>query len=284
MRKEKKYVNLKNKNHCDPNNLPVEIVPKSKNYDDLRNKKFGHLVALYPCGYLTKEKRLAWLCQCDCTNKTYLQVTAKNLKNGSAQSCGCLHKQRATQSNINRGKPIEIGNRYGKLTVMKDLGLEERPNGKHRKIFQCKCDCGNIVTVAGVYLNTGETNSCGCLRSKGEQEIMALLNRWQVLFKPQYTFNDFKTENNHYYRFDFGLVTKSHELILIEYQGDIHFHYSESEHSWNTKGAFEQRVKRDAIKKRYCLKNNIPLYEISYLDNVEEKLKEILCKEGLYIE
>lgn len=35
------------------------------------------------------------------------------------------------------------------------------------------------------------------------------------------------------------------------------------------------------MKKEYCAINKIPLYEIWYNDNLEEKIYEILKKEGL---
>lgn len=63
-------------------------------------------------------------------------------------------------------------------------------------------------------------------------------------------------------------------LGLIEYQGDIHFIYKDV--GWNTKDKFDERIKRDKIKFDYCQKNNIKLYYITYKDDIEEKLKEIL--------
>lgn len=45
------------------------------------------------------------------------------------------------------------------LTVIKQL---ESING--RRVWLCKCKCGNEITVKGVYLKTGETTSCGCIK------------------------------------------------------------------------------------------------------------------------
>lgn len=59
---------------------------------------------------------------------------------------------------------IEIGQRYGKLTVIKDLGMIERPNGKKRHYWKCKCDCGNTFNVRGDCLKSGNNKSCGCLQ------------------------------------------------------------------------------------------------------------------------
>lgn len=276
-------INLKNKNHFNLCDLPPPIQPKNKNFENLTNKKFGRLTALYPCGYLTKDRRLAWLCQCDCEKHSYLAVTAKSLKSGNTKSCGCLHKQQAIKSNIRRGKPIEVGNRYYKLTVLENLGFETCSSGKRRQFFKCKCDCGNIVNVAGTYLNTGEVGSCGCIKSKGEQQIIEFLQLRNIKFQKQYSFSDLKTEKGFYQRFDFALSTPKHSLILIEYQGNIHYQFQESS-PWNKEKDFTIRKMRDQQKRDYCNKNGIPLYEISYLDNCTQKLESILNKEGLYFE
>ena len=63
-------------------------------------------------------------------------------------------------------------------------------------------------------------------------------------------------------------------LGLIEYQGDIHFKYQEG--SWNNKEAFLERVRRDQVKLQYCQEHNIKLFYITYKDNIEERLQEIL--------
>lgn len=44
---------------------------------------------------------------------------------------------------------IKIDQRYGKLTVIEDLGMIKRPNGKNRHFWKCKCDCGNTFEVRG---------------------------------------------------------------------------------------------------------------------------------------
>lgn len=55
-----------------------------------------------------------------------------------------------------------IGQRFGKLTVIKRL--ENNYHGN--TTWLCKCDCGNEIKVLGYRLTTGQTKSCGCLKSK----------------------------------------------------------------------------------------------------------------------
>lgn len=59
------------------------------------------------------------------------------------------------------------GLRYGRLTVIERV--ENR--GKHTK-WLCQCDCGTKVIVAGDDLQSGHTQSCGCLRKEYQQNIL----------------------------------------------------------------------------------------------------------------
>lgn len=61
----------------------------------------------------------------------------------------------------NRGGHNRIdleGHRFGKLTVIVDTGLRKT----RRPIWECRCDCGEVINVLGKYLLNGDTKSCGC--------------------------------------------------------------------------------------------------------------------------
>ena len=45
---------------------------------------------------------------------------------------------------------------------------------------------------------------------------------------------------------------------------------------WGGNKRLEEVKYRDEVKNKYCLENNIPLYRITYKDNIEKKLKNIL--------
>lgn len=56
----------------------------------------------------------------------------------------------------------EVGNRYGRLTV-----IERASNGGSGEArWLCGCECGRQVSVIGCLLRRGTTKSCGCLRSE----------------------------------------------------------------------------------------------------------------------
>ena len=52
----------------------------------------------------------------------------------------------------------ETGNRYGRLTVECFSHLSRRKLA----MWQCRCDCGKVITTRGSSLRTGHTQSCGC--------------------------------------------------------------------------------------------------------------------------
>jgi|WetSurMetagenome_2_1015567.scaffolds.fasta_scaffold00973_27 hypothetical protein len=58
------------------------------------------------------------------------------------------------------------GRRYGRLIVLDFAGCTVRSNGKsHVALWRCACDCGCETIVLGTKLRSGNTRSCGCLRS-----------------------------------------------------------------------------------------------------------------------
>ena len=49
--------------------------------------------------------------------------------------------------------------KYGRLWIVKYIGAR----GNHRSFFLCVCDCGNLFEVAWSAIQSGGTQSCGCL-------------------------------------------------------------------------------------------------------------------------
>ena len=110
---------------------------------DIIGQRFGKLVAIRP----TEERNrgsIKWLCQCDCGNET--TVAANRLRNGQIQSCGCSLIKDLT------------GQRFGRLlpTSYTHIGS--------RVMWLCLCDCGNETLTRGDSLQSGHTQSCGCLQ------------------------------------------------------------------------------------------------------------------------
>lgn len=55
-----------------------------------------------------------------------------------------------------------IGEKYGKLTVVK----KTRKNKNGKWFYSCICECGNTKEVLGESLRSGNTTSCGCVRTE----------------------------------------------------------------------------------------------------------------------
>ena len=53
------------------------------------------------------------------------------------------------------------GKRFGRLLVISRAGQMDGHAAWH-----CKCECGSDTIVAGRYLTTGKTQSCGCFRKE----------------------------------------------------------------------------------------------------------------------
>jgi len=56
----------------------------------------------------------------------------------------------------------KVGNTQGFLTVLRKVGDYLQPSGKSRPIYECICECGNIVTVRSNSMHN--RSSCGCLK------------------------------------------------------------------------------------------------------------------------
>ena len=69
---------------------------------------------------------------------------------------------------VSRKHKDYTGRRFGRLVVIKRLGLVKQsnnPKSYNISLYECKCDCGNIVQLHGNRFSNGHTKSCGCLKS-----------------------------------------------------------------------------------------------------------------------
>jgi hypothetical protein len=78
---------------------------------DLTNQTFNRLTVV-KFSHMGNHGESMWLCDCDCGNKNIV-VSRGNLKNGNVQSCGCLHKERTSESNKKENKYDLTSAEYG---------------------------------------------------------------------------------------------------------------------------------------------------------------------------
>lgn len=175
------------------------------------------------------------------------------------------------------GKSFDLaGQKFGKLIVKKLVGSDKNYN----KIWECQCDCGNILVVQGGNLRNGATTNCGCSRigSKGEELIAEFFRNNNIRYMREYTFNDLRNNNGNLLRFDFAIINNNNAVVmLIEYQGKQHYI------DCGEFGLY-QRKYSDRMKLDYCKIKNIPLYQIKYDDELKNSLPNLLneIKYNLY--
>lgn len=64
------------------------------------------------------------------------------------------------------------GERVGKLTIIKRAPNYIGKDNKTRTMWECRCDCGNVVIVRGDSLKINHTSSCGCYQKERVSEIL----------------------------------------------------------------------------------------------------------------
>ena len=119
---------------------------------NLIGKRFGYLVVKERAEN-NKNGNTMWLCQCDCGNEKI--ALGYDLTHGRTVTCGCAAYLKGTPS---ANRVDIVGKRFGELVVLRSS--DERGLRGALK-WECKCSCGNIVTVQGSNLKNGHTTSCG---------------------------------------------------------------------------------------------------------------------------
>lgn len=89
--------------------------------------------------------------RCDCGKEKVIDETL--VRSGKTKSCG------GHPSSWKRN-PVKIGERFGSLTVLKNLPK----NGHSHYKCECLCDCGKVTITTETLLRTGKTRSCGHLK------------------------------------------------------------------------------------------------------------------------
>ena len=98
---------------------------------------------------------------------------------------------------------------FGNLTA-----LEPTAERKHGSIvWKCLCNCGNIHYTTTELLLSGNTQSCGCLKSRGNQKIKNILQENNIHFISEYPIR----LNNINYYYDFAILKDNQIKYFIDY-------------------------------------------------------------------
>lgn len=191
------------------------------------------------------------------------------VREGKNVSCGCLQYQGFEKHNAK--KQDLTGMRFGALTVLSQSDtVTMGKDKKKRRTWKCRCKCGTITYVSTGDLVSGNTKSCGCLKSAGEAYVAQALEKQNIFFEKEYSFDDLITPFGNPLRFDFAVFEANKLSFLIEYQGEQHYT------PYATWFGAQQRKYTDKQKKEYCEKNGIRLFEIAYDEDIDERIREIM--------
>ena len=109
-------------------------------------KEMNNLVVLGLSDQKTGVGRKRWVCECVECGKIH-HIASRIVSKGDGK-CKC-------------GRYIEVGQVFGKLTVIGRFGKE----GDYK--IKCRCECGNVVKKGHGQLLDDGTTDCGCVRKIG---------------------------------------------------------------------------------------------------------------------
>lgn len=250
------FKNMKMCSKCTPS--------RKKTYSEVKQLIEGIGYKLLSTEYINNHSKL--LLQCD--RGHFFQSTYADLRSGN--NC-----QFCTRENLSHKFKIE----YSEVkSYIENLGfnLISSHYGNCKSPIQVQCTEGHIfITTYDNFKNKG--NRCPmCNESSGEQMVRAVLKKHNLNFKSQYVIDECR--NIKPLPFDFAIFDGTDNLVaLIEYQGEFHYGVI---NGLSDEIMYAGTVIRDAIKKKYCSINGIPLIVIPHweFDNIEHIIQNKLLQ------
>lgn len=130
---------------------------QSSCFRDLTDQTFGDLSVVSRVEN-TPAGKAQWSCRCTCG--ATVVATGSALRSGNTKGCGGGHRR---MSNL-------VDRVFGDLTVVESLGAQLR-GLKSQQIVRCLCRCGKEWVGPADSLMDGNTQSCGCLRSRRARKL-----------------------------------------------------------------------------------------------------------------
>ncbi len=212
--------------------------------------------------YTTNDKKVKIKCL-SCKTFFYQQSSHHLFGNGCPE---CAKNIRGKNKTSTRSNTIttDIISTHGDNIKLDKF---EYKGSRIKSLFGC-----NLNEEHGYWLATPDNIVHGkgcpvCKSSQGERQIANVLNKLNISFVKQKTFDGCK--NIFLLKFDFYIPEFN---LCIEYDGQQHF---KSIEVFGGKKGYENTVKNDEIKTKFCKSNNITLLRISYkekdIQNIVEK-------------
>ena len=215
-----------------------------------------------------------------CQSYTDLELTGKYFGMAKATTFRCLrcgHMYETTPSNAlrhgcrkcyNRNRTMSLDDFIYRLKhINKNISYISgfKDSNSRIKVRCLKC---NYIWETRSYNLLGYTGCPNCKKSHGEDTIKNFLDENKIEYQWQKKFDDLYGDYNRKLSYDFYLPKYN---LLIEYQGKQH--YAPIELFGGEEG-LKIRIKYDDKKRMYAENHSIDLLEISYKDDIEEKLKK----------
>ena len=224
-------------------------------------------------------KYIYWNCS-DCHN--IFKMTLSNRVSG--KDCPCKKSKKISQ---NVRKAASLRNPLTNSTVIEEWDYElnfknnifpENYSDCSKKIVYWKCKNCNKSWKDSIEHKKKGVKCPHCSISKGEQRIKDFLDKNNIIYKQQYSFQNCKYKNS--LRFDFAIFSKENELkYLIEFDGEQHFIPIDFAGRGENFALETLKInqEKDKIKDTYCKNNEIKLIRITYkqMEEIEEILKNI---------
>lgn len=129
-------------------------------YKDLTGKKFGRL---FVHSYYGTQKRVYWLCKCDCGKLVI--IDSWRLTSGNTKSCGCLRKELASKRRSKESGEASFNRLFRiykdgarKRKIFFDLTKEEFKVLSDQNCFYCRIEPKQLVNanyLNGDYIHNG---------------------------------------------------------------------------------------------------------------------------------
>ena len=255
---------------CINENLSKIKKGKSVKLEKMSYEDVKEYVKLKGCEFLSDKYNVAsdtYLFKCSCGN--IFERTFHKFKDSNQTVCNkCSKKRMKSKLKLNY-KDVK---RYIESKGCKLLSKEYINNETKLHI---QCSCGTEFYRDFTHYKDDKSyycNKCAKLVSKGEGAIIDLLDKWNIKYEFQRTFNDCRFKG--VLPFDFYLPEYN---ICIEYDGRQHYQFIGT---FGDLDEFIDRKIRDTVKNIYCKNNNIKLIRIPYweIDNIKHILKFELNK------
>ncbi|MGX5643084.1 zinc-ribbon domain-containing protein [Bacillus toyonensis] len=135
-----------------------------------------------------------------------------------------------------------------------------------------KCNtCGKEWNIKPTYILTG-TGCNKCNESKGERFITRILERLNIEFDTQVSFNTLGFKKRKRLTCDFVLYKNGKPVFVIEYNGEQHY---KSVDRFGGEEILKKTIERDHTKRKMLNKAGIPVVDIPYTETDEQVFETI---------